>query len=367
MLSLARPSALVAALLLSPAALADCPELLTNGDFETGSPAPWMLVGEDFNFSDVVEDDFTPLNEFFVFGYQRASSGAGDVWEAGLEQAVSVTAGATYRLSFWARGDDSSDLISPGYATIAEAGNPSEHYGLYQPFDWLAEQQYSFEFTATETADGVFTLFFGSDDIIITIDSIFLEEISSADCEGSGGAGGSGGTAGGSGGDGAGGATGGSESTGGNGGATGGSDSTGGSESAGGSESSSGSGGAAGGSDGTGGGGGTDGGDGGTDASGGSADACGEADDGNEGCACYGNDTCNGDLVCSAGTCEESEAGEDGSSETGGGCSHDPAAPASGGRVSLLALMALAWLRRPRLQRSFAARASSSAKGARSR
>jgi len=221
-----RRRVLVASLLFSPFALSDCPQLLLNGDFETGDPSPWTLYGAFFYGDAIVEDEFNEGNLLYEFDYSEDGEER-ELWEAGMQQAVEVTAGSTYRLTFWARGDDEysssgPDGESPGYVTVAD-GTGATNYGLDESFTWvLGENQggqgYTFEFTANASASALLTLFFGTEDVYISIDSISLQEISSPSCSGSGGSG-SGGT--GSGGTGAGGSSGGA-SSGGTGGGTGG-------------------------------------------------------------------------------------------------------------------------------------------------
>jgi len=218
-----RPRILLTTFLFSPLALSDCPELITNGDFESGTTAPWVLFPDSFVSEGIFADPYNPGNEYYRFQY-RDYGNVRDVFDAGLTQTVSVTAGATYRLTFWALGDDQYDPYtyddtSPGWVTLAAGDGYGDYvnYGLDEPFEWVwnlqAGDDYTFEFEATESGPAALTFFFGEEDVDILIDSIFLQEISSPECDASGGAGGTGG--GGSGGASTGGASSGGASSGG--------------------------------------------------------------------------------------------------------------------------------------------------------
>src|SRR5690242_14748383 len=169
-----RPRIFFTTLLLSPLALADCPELLSNGDFETGDATGWTYYPSDSFYSFGVEDDpYTPNNQFLEFDYSEMGE-TREIWDAGLQQGVTLTEGATYRLTFWARGDDmygDGSSVSPGYVTVAEDGGTFNNYGLDEAFNWEFEegegQGYEFEFVANTSGPAVLTLFFGSEDVII--------------------------------------------------------------------------------------------------------------------------------------------------------------------------------------------------------
>src|SRR6187551_3612477 len=116
---------LLSCLLATPLAWGDCPELVQNGDFESGTSAPWSLYSDlgSFYSDEVVEDSYTPGNLFFEFDYTEDGQELG-LYDAGMTQPVNLVQGASYRLTFWARGDDQwsypSNGISPGHVSIAE-------------------------------------------------------------------------------------------------------------------------------------------------------------------------------------------------------------------------------------------------------
>lgn len=199
-----RPRILLTTFLFSPLALSDCPELLTNGDFESGSPSPWGLIGGDtFLGDDVIPDPYTPDNLFYEIRYRDYET-VRTVWDGGLQQAVTLTEGASYVLTFWARGDDAVDPdtfddTSPGWVSVEEEGG---YLDLDEPLEWIWDWEgtiegkgdsYTFEFTAYESGPANLTLYFGEEDIDLRIDSIALQEVSSPECDASGGAGGTGG------------------------------------------------------------------------------------------------------------------------------------------------------------------------------
>ena len=192
---------LISTFLLTPLALADCPELLTNGDFESGTTSGWSYYsdgGHYFSYA-IVADPYTAGNEYLELDYEASGSNY-DMFDAGIQTNVSVTAGETYRLTFYARGDDfygDGNGLSDGHVSVTAVDPPYDNYGLGQDFDWVDGDgdDYSFEFTANTTGPALLNFFYGTESIVLVIDSISLSEITSSECDATGGASGSGGAA----------------------------------------------------------------------------------------------------------------------------------------------------------------------------
>lgn len=220
--------------LVSTLASADCPELLTNGSFESFNasniPTNWTFATpDDFAVMSraVAADPYTPGNHYLQLDIQAFED---EPWasDAQLSQNVTLVNGATYRLSFWARASSTNTSV-PIQVKVGRTVDPYTACGLDQEIDILwasgAGSLHEYEFTSTCAGLAGMVLMMGNETASLTLDSLALEEISSASCEtsGTGGTGGaSGGTGGASGGSGGGsGGTGGA--SGGSGGGSGGS------------------------------------------------------------------------------------------------------------------------------------------------
>ena len=194
---------LVLVTVLAAAAAADCPQLISNGDFTGGTTAGWVFATPD-NFAtldyEVVDDPYTLGNRYL---YVLVDAYYPEPWQSDAEmsQTITLKEGADYRLTFWARAGASNPSV-PVRVKVGQTVSPYAAYGLEEEFfiesKSGAGQVHEFEFTATGGGTAGLVFLFGEEDAELWFDSIALEEISSEACgSGGGGTGGTGGSGGG--------------------------------------------------------------------------------------------------------------------------------------------------------------------------
>lgn len=140
--------------------------LLTNGDFETGASAPWggnSVNGPNLN----IIDDGSGSN----FVNESVINTAGEVWQVGIDQAVALTQGTTYELSFVASSDIDRTII----AGIGKAGGDFNANTVATDITTTpTTYTFSIEANFDTVTDGSRVIF----DLGATVSTVILDDIS---------------------------------------------------------------------------------------------------------------------------------------------------------------------------------------------
>ena len=193
--SLAAPLAAAMASTLVPGqASAACPQLLQNSEFNNGDTSPWE-AGDDppeiVLRVDVSNDQYKTL-DVSVGDTSAFSNPSGS-----LSQSVDIHYGERYRVSFYMYNAQPASC----HVSIGSATSPATTYGLNDSFTLStaagnATQQFTFVANADDP-DALFNISFPLGSYTYyKFDSLFIEDISSPQCNGAGGQGGGAGTTG---------------------------------------------------------------------------------------------------------------------------------------------------------------------------
>ena len=186
-------AAAVASTLLASEARAACPQLLQNSEFNNGDSFSWE-VGD--SPPEVVLTVRVSDDQYKTLDVSAGNTSAFTNPTGSLSQPVAIQYGERYRVSFY--------MYSGGRTTchvsIGSATSPATTYGLNDSFvlsDAVSNATQQFTFVANaDDPDAVFTISFPLDAYytFYRFDSLFIEDISSPQCNG--GVGGQGGGAG---------------------------------------------------------------------------------------------------------------------------------------------------------------------------
>jgi hypothetical protein len=146
--------------------------LLSNGGFESGSLAPWvLLVDQDGQVAGSAALDSTTAVDGVDSAHITIAAAGTANWHLDFEQGnLPLVAGATYQFKFWAKAD------SARWVTVSMQGGPPNYsnYGLYTFFDFgTTWSQYTASFVAPITAtDGRLQFYLGSNTGNVWLDDV---------------------------------------------------------------------------------------------------------------------------------------------------------------------------------------------------
>jgi len=147
-----------------PMGITPPPNLITNGDFESGTTDPWWYAEEDgVNYTTLSVDN----NALRV----DVASGSTNDWGAGVGQsALSLQAGKTYRLSF--------DVVSAANSFVVRIQQGKDPYDAYlQDQTITSTGSYAYEFTmpSDDPAADIFFKMGGKGAMLVKLDNIVLK------------------------------------------------------------------------------------------------------------------------------------------------------------------------------------------------
>jgi beta-glucanase (GH16 family) len=121
--------------------------LILNGSFEntgTGWLSPWSLNFKSPAAANVVQDRTTKVDGIYSVKVNVTKSSS-TVWMVQLSQALSLTAGRTYTVSFWAKG---SSGVKSAQAVIQQGYSPNTEYFRMSPALTTSWKNYTYVYTA---------------------------------------------------------------------------------------------------------------------------------------------------------------------------------------------------------------------------
>jgi hypothetical protein len=151
-----------------------CPNLIVNGGFESGTLSPWtLLLNKDGVVAGTLTLDSTTAAQGTTSAHIAITSAGTANWHADLEQSsLSLVAGATYAVRFWAKADSARS-----FPIVLQGGAPNYAiYGLDANVSiGTTWQLYTVTFVAPTTAsDGRLQFYLGSNTGNVWLDNIQL-------------------------------------------------------------------------------------------------------------------------------------------------------------------------------------------------